>query len=43
LNFSKANQAAPAAYVKAFSAYLIGLCMSFELLPERLGYSGKTL
>src|ERR1035437_5141339 len=32
LNLSKTNQAAPAAYVRAFSAYLIGLCMLFELL-----------
>src|ERR1022692_1693107 len=28
LNLSKTNQAAPAAYVKAFSTYLIGLCIS---------------
>src|SRR5664279_1297991 len=27
LNLSKTNQAAPAAYVRAFSAYLIGLCI----------------
>src|SRR6266850_7882913 len=32
LNLSKTNQAAPAAYVRAFSAYLMGLCISFELL-----------
>src|ERR1017187_1824458 len=27
LNLSKTTQAAPAAYVRAFSAYLIGLCI----------------
>ena len=34
LNLSKTNQAAPAAYVRAFSAYLIGLCMLFRIPPE---------
>src|SRR5437588_10631526 len=32
LNLSKTNQAASAAYVRAFSAYLMGLCIVFELL-----------
>src|SRR5215831_17321669 len=32
--FSKTVQAAPAAIVNAFSAYLIGLCISFELLQS---------
>ena len=29
-------QAAPAAYVRAFSAYLTGLCIGYESLPGRL-------
>src|SRR5215813_11570717 len=33
-SFSKTVQAAPAAIVSAFSAYLIGLCISFELLQS---------
>src|ERR1019366_5978003 len=35
LSLSNTNQAAPAAYVRAFSAYLIGLCMLFRIPPER--------
>src|SRR5947208_10807448 len=34
LSLSKSPQAAPAAYVNAFSAYLIGLCILNEIPPE---------